>query len=435
VRLPDLLTGAAGRVAFLTGIRSVAAGFLVAGLFTYCFLTLAGRVLGPAAFAPISTLWAMVFIVGPGLFLPLQQELGRVLAREPVEGSGALVLRRTAGLAAVVSGGAVVTGLLAGPWLTAELFGGHWSIFWCFEISVVAYAVSFLARGVFSGLGDFPTFGRLVAAESVIRFAVAGALVLVGIRTPGAFGAAIAVAPLLSTMVLTRLGRRLALAPGSDVGRRELLRAFGWLLMASLLGQALANAAPIAVQLLAPPDDDGSAGRFLSALVIARVAIYLFQAAQATIVPNFAVLSVQGRVEDVRLALRRMVGVCLGLTVVGTTGAYLLGPMVVRILFGPGFVISNVTMAILTAASTVYVLAAALSSAAIATGRHRLSGVAWLAGCVTFAAGTLLGHGLYERVELGYLVGSCVAAAVLLVGLARRIRHLAPAPVATGGME
>ena len=77
---------------------------------------------------------------------------------------------------------------------------------------------------------------------------------------------------------------------------------------------------------------------------------------------------------------------------VGTAGAYLLGPPVVRLLFGPGFDISSATMAILTAASTVYVLAAALSSAAIATGSHRLSGMSWLAGCVTFAAGTALGR-------------------------------------------
>jgi len=423
-----LFTGLVGRVAFLTGVRSVAAGFLVAGVFTYCFLTLAGRVLGPVDFAPVSTLWALVFIVGPGLFLPFQQELGRVLAKEPAARSGGVVLRRSSGLSAVVAGLAMVAGLLASPWLTDELFDGRWSLFWCFEVAVVSYAVSFLARGVFSGLGDFPSFGRLVAVESVSRFAIAGVLVLVGIRSPGAFGTAIAVAPLLSTMVLTRLGRRLELAPGSDVGRRELLRAFGWLVMASLLGQALANAAPIAVQLLAP-ENDGAAGRFLSALVIARVAIYLFQAAQATIVPNLALLSAQGRVEDVRLALRRMVGICLALTVVGTAGAYLLGPPVVRLLFGPGFDISSATMAILTAASTVYVLAAAVSSAAIATLRHRLSAVAWLAGCVTFAAGTALGQGLYTRVELGYLLGSCVTALVLVAGLARRIRHLAPATV------
>jgi O-antigen/teichoic acid export membrane protein len=418
VTTPASRTGVVGRVAFLTGVPSVAAGFFVAGGFTYCFLTLAGRILGPVDFAPVSTLWALVFIVGPGLFLPMQQELGRVLARVHTGQGGGLVLRRTSRLAAGVAGAAVVAGLLASPWLTAELFAGRWSLLWCFEASVVAYAVSFLARGVFSGLGDFPSFGRLVAVESVSRFAVAGGLVLLGIRSPGAFGVAIALAPLLSTLILTRLGRRMSLAPGIDVARRELLRAFGWLLMASLLGQALANAAPIAVQLLAPSHDGGAAGRFLSALVIARVAIYLFQAAQATIVPNLAQLSAQGRVEDVSLALRRMVAICLGLAVVGTVGAYLLGPQVVRLLFGPGFEISSVTMAVLTAASTVYVLAAALSSAAIATGSHRLSAIAWLVGCVTFAAGTLLGHGLYGRVEIGYLVGSCVAAVVLLVGLA-----------------
>jgi hypothetical protein len=150
VRTPALLTRVFGRLAFLTGVKSVAAGFLVAGVFTYCFLTLAGRTLGPVAFAPVSTLWALVFIVGPGLFLPLQQELGRVLARTPAARSGGLVLRRSAVLAAVVAGAAMVAGLVVSPWLTDELFDGQWLLFWCFEVSVASYAVSFLARGVFS---------------------------------------------------------------------------------------------------------------------------------------------------------------------------------------------------------------------------------------------------------------------------------------------
>jgi hypothetical protein len=49
-----------------------------------------------------------------------------------------------------------------------------------------------------------------------------------------------------------------------------------------------------------------------------------------------------------------------------------------------------------------------------------LNAVAWFAGSVAFVVVVLLVDDLFRRVELGYLVGSCVAAGVLLVGVRRR---------------
>ena len=72
----------------LSGLRSTTAGIAGAGICTYAFLTLAGRVLGPTDFTPVSALWALVVVVGPGLFLPLQQELGRHLAPQRAEREG-----------------------------------------------------------------------------------------------------------------------------------------------------------------------------------------------------------------------------------------------------------------------------------------------------------------------------------------------------------
>jgi O-antigen/teichoic acid export membrane protein len=336
-------------------------------------------------------------------------------------------VRPGAQLTAAVTLGALAAGLAASPWLTRDLFGGSWALFWCFEASMVGYGASFLARGVYSGLGDFGGFAQVVACESVGRFALAGVLCLVGVRSAVGFGAAIAVAPLVATALVTRCGRRLRLAPGPVTGRRELLQAFGWLVVASLLGQLLANAAPIAVQVLAPAGEEAAAGRFLSALVVARVSLYLFQAVQATLLPNLAELSARGRTAELRTALRRLLVVGAGLVVVATAGAFVLGPFAVRTLFGPGFTLGAGTLAALAAASMVYVLAAALSNAAVAVSGHWLSTVAWLSGCAAFGVGTAVGRGLYGRVELGYLLGSCVAAAFLLVALPRAIRSHLPA--------
>ena len=407
----------------VTGLRSVATGVVGAGFFTYLFLSLAGRVLGPAGFAPVSSLWAMVFIVGPGLFLPVQQELGRLVSRHRPDRAGARALAKVGGVAAVFAVTAMaLTALFAVP-ITDGLFDGQWPLLWWFEVSIAAYAVSFLARGTLSGVGDFRHFGGLVLAESVTRLALGAVLCLVGLRTAATFGAAIALAPLLSTLLVMRGGARFRLRPGPAVSWPEAVRALGWLVSGALLAQFLANAGPLFVQALAPASDSGEAGRFLGALVIARLTLYLFQAVQATLLPNLAALLAEGRDEEFAAELRRLVQVCAVLVVVTTLGALVLGPFVVSLVFGADFAVTAPTMAVLAGATSVYVLGASLSGAAIAAARHRLSSLAWLTGAVAFTAVALVGDDLYRRVELGYLAGSCAVAGVLLVGVRR---HHAP---------
>jgi O-antigen/teichoic acid export membrane protein len=265
-----------------------------------------------------------------------------------------------------------------------------------------------------------------VVAESAARLAIGGILALLGGRSAATFGVAIAAAPLVSTLVVTRFGARTRLTPGQPTSWRDATHAMGWLVIGAMLAQSLANAGPLAVQVLATPDEEGQAGRFLSALVLARLSLYLFQAVQATLLPNLAGLVAAGRTSEMTLALRRLTTVCIVLVVVTTIGAYLLGPFAVRLLFGPGFTLTRNTMALLAGASSVLVLATALSGAAIAAAGHRLNAVAWALGMVGFVLGTLLAHGLFLRVELGYLLGSCTVAVALLLWLPSHIRRSAP---------
>jgi O-antigen/teichoic acid export membrane protein len=318
----------------------------------------------------------------------------------------------------------VVAGsLVAYSFLVRELFDGQAALLWCFEGAVVAYAVTFVARGVFSGLGDFRDFGLLVVSESIARLAIGGGLVLAGARSAVPFGVAIALAPIVSTAVITRLGSRLVLDQGQAVTWRDVTRAMGWLVMGSLLAQTLANAGPVVVQVMTKPGEAGQAGRFLSALVLARLSIYLFQAVQAALLPNLAELMQRGRIAEVRLAIRRVTLACAVLLLTTMIGAWLLGPFAVRLLFGRDFAISSTTMALLAGASSLFVMALALGGAAIAARGHRLNAWSWLGGVVAFTISTLAVHGLFLRVEVGYLIGSAVVAGALLTGLPRLLRR------------
>ena len=73
-----------------------ALGLMISGLTTYGFQILAFKAPRPSRSTPRSTaLWILVFVVAPGFFLPLEQEVGRAVAHRAARGSAAA--RRRAG--------------------------------------------------------------------------------------------------------------------------------------------------------------------------------------------------------------------------------------------------------------------------------------------------------------------------------------------------
>ncbi len=80
------------------GTFSVGAGLTVSGVTTYGFQILAFRGLSKPNYAALNALWVFVFVLAPGVFLPLEQEVGRALAARKVRSVGGGPVVRTAGL-------------------------------------------------------------------------------------------------------------------------------------------------------------------------------------------------------------------------------------------------------------------------------------------------------------------------------------------------
>ncbi|MGH8976031.1 MAG: hypothetical protein ACRD0C_22825, partial [Acidimicrobiia bacterium] len=53
------------------GTLAVGAGLIISGVAAYGFLAISARALGPSRYAPLGVLWALMFVAGPGFFLPL----------------------------------------------------------------------------------------------------------------------------------------------------------------------------------------------------------------------------------------------------------------------------------------------------------------------------------------------------------------------------
>ena len=107
------------------GTLTVGAGLLVLGAGYYAHLAVAGHSLTADGMAALSVLWSIVFLLGLGVFLPIEQELIRLVAARTTVGEGiGPVVRRACLVSAIVL--AVILAPLAaaaGP-VADRLFGG-----------------------------------------------------------------------------------------------------------------------------------------------------------------------------------------------------------------------------------------------------------------------------------------------------------------------
>lgn len=402
------------------GTLSVGAGLIVSGITSYGFLAISARALGPEKYAPLGVLWALTYVVCPGVFLPLEQEVGRALSSRRAKDLGGGPLIRRAALAGGVAAAVLIAATAAtGPLSLTHLFDDKVLLLVALIVALGGYYVEFLVRGVLSGNGRFRSYGVILGSEALLRMLACFVLAVVGVDTVGPFGVIIGVAPIAATLLGVRRERNLV-TPGPDAPWSELSTALGYLLAGSVMAQLLVNAGVFAVQILADADQKGPggvAGRFLNGLIIARIPLFMFQAVQAALLPKLAHLAGAGRHADFRAGLKRLLAVVVAIGALATVTAFAIGPFVVTTLFGKGFELSHTDLGYLAGASAIYMLALALAQALIALANYSRVVLGWAAGLVAFVGVTALGHELLPRVEYGFLAGSVAAALVMGVSV------------------
>ena len=426
---PSLVARVRARNPLPSGTTTVGVGLVVNGVMAFIYFPLTARVLGAEAFAPLGVLWASMYIVGPGFFLPLEQEVARGLANRWARGIGTGRLVRQAGvIGACLVALLLLCTALASQWLLDELFSGEVLILVGFALSLPAYALAHLVRGELAGLGRFRGYAVYFGTENTLRVALSIVLALVGVRVAGPYGVVLGITPMLAVWLAWR-GEHELVTEGPEAPWDELTAALGSLLAASVFAAFLVNAGTLAVTVLATDSEEHRAGVFLVGLTIARMPLFLYQAVQAALLPHLAALAGAGRYSEFRGRLGRLLAAVAALGALGTVVAFLVGAPAIRVLFGPDFDLTARDLALLAAGSASIMLATALGQSLIALSSQRRVAIGWFLGVVAFVTFVALGNDLFLRVELGILGGSLVAA--LAMGLFTRQRlheHLRAMP-------
>ena len=401
------------------GTVAVGGGLLVNGLAAYAFITLASRDLGPEAYTPVGLLWALSFLLGPGFFQPLEQEVARIVAARSDRRIGPVV--RTAGcVGASMVGLLGVLALLLGDRIRHELFDGHGLLLVGLLLVLVGLGIGHLVRGVLAGLGRFGGYGRYFIGDGLGRLVVA--LVLVATAGGiGAYGLAVGLAPFIGVALALAGQRELSLeGPAEPVGAFS--RALGALLVASVATALVLNMSPLAVEVLAGPDQADDPGRFLNALLIARVPLFFFQAVQASLLPRLSALVGAGRFDELVHVFRRLLGLVVGIGGVAVAVCALFGARIVELAFGADFAVERQDMVLLAGSSAVLMVALSFAQALMACRAQGRMALAWVLGLAAFPLVVALGDDLFLRVELGLLATVSVAAGSMAALLIARLR-------------
>jgi O-antigen/teichoic acid export membrane protein len=402
------------------GTTAVGAGLAVSAITSYLFVIVALNALTGEAAAAFSAFWAVIFVAGPGFFLPLEQEVGRAVAHRRAQGlGGGPLVHKAARLGGIITLLLIVASLVSTPLLNDQLYHGDLLFMAVIPIGLVGFYVVHLTRGVLAGQGRFRAYGELLAAEGVLRLLAAAVVAGIGLDRAGAYCMVLAVAPFFAAAFALRRQRGL-LAPGPDAPYSELSASLGWLLLGSVLMQALAYSPLLGVNLLAGDDEKDLAAGFASAFFVARVPVLAFQAVQGTLLPKLAGLAGSGRHDEFRRGLVRLLQLVLAIGVLGTVGALVLGPWAGGILF-KDFNLGATGLALLAAGSGAFIFSLTLAQALMALGGHRIMSAAWVLGLAVAITLIAVIPDLERSVELGFLIGSLVAAVAMLVATWTRI--------------
>lgn len=398
------------------GALAVTVSTVIAAASGYLILFIAARALGPAGYARFSVFWSLYFSV-LGVLLGLQQESTRsassAMLDEPRDRTGRVRLVR-----ATVTIGAVF-GLL----IAASSFAWSGAVFAAQAVlltAIVAIACPLYAAqtglvGGLSGTRRWVSVSAIVTAEAVVRLVAVAVAAWLGWGVGGmAAGTALAAVAWIGVTVVSPSARAGLHLLGDSTLRGFRTRSTH-AMVAATANAALVVGFPVLLELTTPSRLGEAGGRLVLAITLTRAPLLVPLNAFQGVAINYFVAR---RATMLRaLALPSLLVGAVGC--VGALAAWLVGEPLLRILFGPDFVVAPVVLAFLTIGATLIGALTLTGTAVIAGGQHRAFVAGWVTASLVTIGILLVPEPLTPRAIAGLLIGPACDIAVHLVALAR----------------
>jgi O-antigen/teichoic acid export membrane protein len=379
----------------LSNVLPVGAGVALIALSAYAVLAMAGHVLAPAQYAAVASLYLLMSVLGPGIFVAVEQQATHEVSARIATGAGWGPALRSGALASARLAGAVTLIVVAlSPLLVPRVFGGSWLLLGGAVLAVWGAAASYPLRGVYAGQRRFGWYGSCMAIEGVGRAGAAAGLVGFGVTGGGWYGLVFGFGLVLSA-ALTVWGPRSG-GPGPELPVGGLFNKIGVLACGCGLTLVIANLGPVVLTFrlgsadpttnAADPTNAALAASFVSLFVLARIPVLLVTPVQAMLLTRLTEAAQRGAFDEWRRIVRlSLIGVAV-LGVPGVVGGALFGPWAAEVFFHSPLRQSWAVGGLLAVGTVGMVTAQVLQPALVALGRNRSASTAWGIGTAVFAA-------------------------------------------------
>jgi O-antigen/teichoic acid export membrane protein len=403
----------AGRAVSLVGLCVIGAGVLV-----NVYLAVVARNVTVADYKNFGAYWSLVLMVGFGVFLPIEQEMARVLHAPDVDHRAVLrVALTTAGGFAV----AELVILAATSPLLLDAFGGKAGTLASLAAMCLVAAGQFVVRGALIGTERVGMYGSVLMIDGALRVALAVVVALVATTDSAGFAwtlvGAVAAAHLPLLLVVAR---RAGGHPGAAMSTRSFTRAVAPLLAGSLAAQALLNGVPVLVSAAASAAQQVDAGRFQAAFLLARIPLFVAVPLQTAILPSLTRMFASNREHRALSVIGRIIGVLLAVGALGVAVAVTIGPWLVELVFGREYQVARFDLATMVVGVTAHIGLIIVTQALVAAALHAKVAWSWLSGLAVAAVVFAAVPGLVLAGELAFLTGSVVGFAVAVAQLLAR---------------
>jgi len=384
-----------------------------AAIVTIVVTVVCARVLDSFAYTQFLVYWSVLF----GCFqilTGLQNEGVRAVSAAASSGNthAGFPRARVLAMTLILAGIVAVLVLAFGPWWAPKLGVGAVVVI-VSAVMVVSYGCHLTLGGILAGRREWGTMAALSALEPTVRIVL---VVAVAILAPTLASLQLAAVLSALTWVVFALvvprGRNAALAR-ADIALKPLLANGAWAMLAAAASAVLVNGFPAIVRVALGSNSPGVASLLLGVQLTRAPLMMPLAAFQGVAIAGF-VASRHGRMR----ALAKPFAAVVGIGVVLAGLAALLGPWIMRLLYGSDYVLSRVVLGGLTFAAVSIALLTLAGSATIAVGAHKAFLAGWVVGAAA-TVGLLFALPLADalRVIMAVLIGPLAGVAVHLLAI------------------
>lgn len=396
-------TPAATTQAQRQGTTYMVVGTLVAAIAAYLFQVVAARVLGPEAFAPITVLWTIQFLVFTIVFLPMEQlTIRRLSMADPDAAPWRLFI------------GVIVIAIVASTGFAAltrnQLLDGEPVYLVIVAVLIAFYGAFALGRGLLAGHRRYKEYGLTTMAESTLRLVAAIAILALGFGSVG-LAWTLALAPLV-----VWIWRPLA----PEVGRSSVViergagADLGTFVAANASSQTILAAGPLVVGALRASPTEVSV--FFETFLLFRAPLSIAYSLIARILPPFTRFVETGETKTIRTWALRLGALGAVLGGMGYAVGRAVGPDIVALLLGDEFRPTATLAAYAASGVAIATIALFAQQILIAMRATGILAIAWITGLAAAAFTVVVAAGSPNaRVGAGFLVGEAIAFALIVI--------------------